>query len=870
MKNNMKTAKQTFAILLAFVAMLPAVAQRQVRTINSAWAFTQEGRETIVNIPHTWNALDIQDDEPWYYRGLCTYRKTLHVNDDISAKRVFIRFEGANQEAELIVNGTSVGKHIGGYSAFCFEVTGLVKQGENDVLVKLDNKHNVEIPPLSADFSFLGGIYRDVELIITEPQHISLTHYGSSGVYITTPQVAREKSTVGFKTYLGSAAKAKCVLEQQIFDADSKLVASVSSKVVLTGIENQVFEQTLTMDSVNLWDVENPYLYRVKTLLKDVKGNVLDEVENPLGFRTFNFDKDNGFFLNGRHVKLMGTNRHQDYYKKGNALADEMHVRDINLLKDMGGNFLRISHYPQDPIVPQMCDRHGLLASIEIPVVDMVTQNCPGFNENTLNMLREMICQHYNHPSIIIWCYGNEYQHKSPYDCWLTPKEEWINYFKSEGPLFEQCQAVCKELDPARATMSVICADPIDVYYHSGAGNIPDIMGFNIYSGWYGGGFSRMTWHVENLRKMFPDKPIFITEYGAGVDPRIHSNKPTRFDYSSEYGRMFHSAYIKMFKEMPYLLGTAVWNLNDFYSEWRIDAVPHVNNKGLVGLDREKKNGYFLYQAYLSKKPYLMIGDRKWEIRGGKEGEKHNVEVFSNAENVTLSINGKSFGTQKVEDNLAVFEVVYFPGENYIAVKDGNGLEDALKVEYRQVPSDLKSFTEMNVMLGTDRIFEDRVSGAVWIPEQEYTPGSWGYVGGTRFIDGENPRSFSSLNIYGTDNVPVFQTQRVDIKGFKADVPDGQYYVYLYFTELFIKPDGTPIMYKIGETEIQETERVFDVSINGEVVLKDFDMKKQFGSQRAIIKKFTVNVNDGEGIMVGFDAIKGYPVLNAVRIYKCR
>ena len=856
------------SIIFAFAAFAPASAYRQVRTINSAWTFTQEGRETIVNIPHTWNALDIQDDEPGYYRGLCTYRKNLHINEDVSGKRVFIRFEGANQEAELIVNGTSAGEHIGGYSAFCFEVTGLVKQGENDILVKLDNKHNVEIPPLSADFSFLGGIYRDVELIITEPQHISLTHYGSSGVYITTPQVTAERSTVGFKTYLSSSAKTKCILEQQIFDADSKLVASVSSKVVLTGIENQVFEQTLTMGPVNLWDVENPYLYRVKTLLRDAKGNVLDEVENPLGFRTFNFDKDNGFFLNGRHVKLMGTNRHQDYYKKGNALADEMHVRDINLLKDMGGNFLRISHYPQDPIVPQLCDKYGLCASIEIPVVDMVTQDSPGFNENTLNMLREMICQHFNHPSILIWCYGNEYQHKSPYDCWKTPQEEWIKYFKSEGPLFEKCEALCKELDPARATMSVICADPIDVYYHSGAALIPDIVGFNIYSGWYGGGFSRMKYHVNNLRQVFKDKPVFITEYGAGVDPRIHSNKPTRFDYSSEYGRMFHSAYIEMFEEMPYLLGTAVWNLNDFYSEWRIDAVPHVNNKGLVGLDREKKNGYFLYQAYLSKKPYLMIGDRKWEIRGGKEGEVHKLEVFSNAETVSLSINGKSFGTVNVNKNLAVFDVVYFAGPNHISVEDSNGLSDALKVEYRQVPNDMKEFTEMNVMLGTDRQFEDRQAGAVWIPEQEYAPGSWGYVGGTRFIDGENPRSFSSLKIYGTDNVPIFQTQRLAMDAFKADVPDGQYYVYLYFTELFIKDDGTAIMYKIGDQEIEETEREFDVTINGSVVLKNFNMKEQFGCQRAIIKKFTVDIKDGEGLTVGFNAIKGTPVLNAVRIYK--
>ena len=217
------------SIIFAFAAFAPASAYRQVRTINSAWTFTQDGKEMIVNLPHTWNALDIQDDEPGYWRGLCTYRKTLVIDDDMAGKNVFIRFEGANQEAELIVNGTSVGKHIGGYSAFSFDVTDYMKQGANDIVVKLDNKHDVEIAPLSADFSFLGGIYRDVELIITASQHVSVTHYGSTGVYISTPEVSAEKSVVGFKTYLGSKAKAKCLLEQQIYDQDSKLVASVST-----------------------------------------------------------------------------------------------------------------------------------------------------------------------------------------------------------------------------------------------------------------------------------------------------------------------------------------------------------------------------------------------------------------------------------------------------------------------------------------------------------------------------------------------------------------------------------------------------------------------------------------------------------------
>ncbi len=865
----MKIWKNLSAALMLTMTMNVFAEGRLIRTINSAWTFTQDGKETVVNIPHTWNALDIQDDVPGYWRGLCTYGKTLVINDDIVGKRVFIRFEGVNQETELVVNGRSAGTHAGGYSAFCFDVTGYVRQGSNDILVKVNNRHNIEIPPLSADFSFLGGIYRDVELVITPDAHISLTHYGSSGVYITTPEMTEELSKVNIRTYLGSSAKGKYILEQTVLDADSKVVASVSGKITLEGVDNQLVEQSLQVADVRLWDVESPYVYRVKTVLKDRSGNTVDHVENPLGFRTYAIDRDKGFFLNGRHLMLTGTSRHQDYYLKGNALPDEMHARDVRLLKDMGGNFLRISHYPQDPVVAQMCDRLGLVASVEIPVVDMVTQDCPGFNANAVNMLKEMIYQHINNPSVIIWCYGNEYQHKAPFDCWFAPEEQVRGHFRSEAGLFEECQKVCKSIDPARPTMAVICADPIDIYSWSGAGHIPDIMGFNIYSGWYGGEFSRMKHHLNRLREVFPEKPILLTEYGAGVDPRIHSNKPTRFDYSSEYGRMFHSAYLEMFEHMPWLMGTAVWNLNDFYSEWRIDAVPHVNNKGLVGLDREKKNGYFLYQAYLSRKPYLMIGDRKWEIRGGLEGETHKVEVFSNAESVSLSVNGRSFGTKKVERNLAIFEIVYFPGENTVMAEDSNGLKDAIKVEYRQVPDDMKQFTEMNVMLGTDRIFEDRQAGAVWIPEKAYEPGSWGYVGGDRFIDGENPRSFSSLNIYGTDNVPVFQTQRVGIEGFRADVPDGRYYVYLYFAELFIKPDGTPVMYRIGDKEIEESERVFDVSINGSTVLKDFDIRSQIGSQRAVIKKFTVDVKDGEGIMVGFDAVKGAPVLNAIRIYRC-
>jgi len=861
------------SILLSISA---AANDRIVRTINDGWLFTKEGKSEMVNIPHTWNAIDVQDEKKGYYRDLCTYEKKVWVEDNIEGKNVFVRFEGVNQEAELILNGKSIGTHVGGYTAFCFDVTGLVHNGTNDFLVRVNNRHNVDIPPLSADFNFYGGIYRDIELIITPSEHISLTHFASSGVYISTPKVGREESEISFKTYLSAGKEGKYILEQNVFDAaTSAKVASVSTKIKLTASQNQIFEQSLKLRDCKIWDVEEPNLYRVVTVLKDAKGEKLDEVENPLGFRTYSVDKDNGSCLNGRKIQLIGTNRHQDYYKMGNALPDEMHVRDINLLKEMGGNFLRISHYPQDPIVPQMCDKLGIAASIEIPIVNEVTPADPRFNENCLNMLREMMYQNFNHPAIIIWCYANEYQHHTTFNRRKTPKEEQMKYYKYITELFSLLEPEVKKIDASRPSMSVICGDPYEVYEWSGCGNVSDILGVNCYMGWYGGKFEDLPGNLAHLREVFPTKPVFLTEYGVGVDPRVHSLKPARFDYSSEWGRMFHTAYIKMFKEMPWLVGAAVWNLNDFYAEPRVDAVPHVNNKGLVGLDRVKKNGYYVYQCHFSKEAYLMIGDRDWTIRGGVEGQLNHVEVFSNSKSVRLFVNGVRVGDALTVDNVASFEVPFKNGRNLISAECDGGLRDAISIDFREIPSDMSKFKEMNVMLGSYRYFEDRPAGAIWIPEQEYKPGSWGYVGGDRFTIGAkitwNPIVNSPLDIFGTENDPIFQTQRVNLKSFKADVPDGQYYVYLYFAELTVNPDGSAILYNVGSSDeaVKETERSFNVSINGNPVLRNFNIKEQEGASRAVIKKFTVNVEGGKGLSIDFESIKGYPVLNAVRIYKC-
>lgn len=841
---------------------------RTTRTINDRWEFTREGVTTMVNLPHTWNADDTWDEEPGFYRGMCTYSRKLVINDDLDGRNVYIRFEGADQETELIVNGRSAGKHVGGYTAFIFDVTELVRKGSNDILVKVTNRHNPDIPPLSADFTFYGGIYRDVELVITPKNQISNTHYASTGVYITTPSVSEDRSTVDVCTHLNIADPAKYVLTQQIYDPDGKLVAENSSKLKIRQAGGDlVFSQQLSVSGCRLWDLGKPELYRVVTSLKDAKGISIDSVENPLGFRTFSFDVEKGFSINGRNVKLMGTNRHQDYKEMGNALSDEMHVRDIRLLKEMGGNFLRIAHYPQDPIVTQMCDRNGIVCSVEIPIVNEITCS-DAFRDNCVEMAKEMVYQDYNSPSVIIWAYMNEVLLRLPVG--KKDKEALRKYFDSVTATGQSVNDAIKEADPYRPTM-VPCHADCKRYKECGIGEVPDILGWNYYRGWYGKGVKSFPEEIKEIHTLFPDKPFILTEYGAGVDPRLHSRNPKRFDFSAEYGLYFHKSYIDVIKGTPYIAGSNVWNLNDFYAEPRVDAVPHVNNKGLVGLDRVPKDSYRLYQANLLKTPVVWIGGRNWTIREGNEGDEQTFEVYSNCSSVSFFHNGTLIGTSCPQKGVATFTTSLVNGDNFLKAV-GEGCEDAVHISYTAVPKDLSMFREMNVMLGSDRYFQDDVSGTAWMPEQEYREGSWGYIGGSAFLpkSGSGTLPCSSLDILGTINDPVFQTQRVGIEAFKADVPAGKYYIYLYFAEIAVKKDGKPQPYNLGSEVAgeKEEERVFSVAVNGHEVLRDFNIREEYGARTAVIEKVTSDVKDGEGLTISFTPVKGLTVLNAIRIYK--
>ena len=887
--------KLFYIFILLFIVGWAQAQQRVVYTINDGWKFTKgspfEAQLTgcddssweTVNIPHTWNDKDADDETPGFYRGPVWYRKQLFIDKSQEGRQAVIYFEGANQEVRFYLNGQFVGEHKGGYTRFCFDITSHLRYGqENLFAIYVNNVYNPNIPPLSADFTFFGGIYRDVYLQFMNPVHIATNDYASSGVYIRTPEVNNSAASVEITTLLTNdmPQATEIRVENIICDADGKEVKKTQAEVKLAAGETKTdISKKIKIDSPRLWDIDDPYRYMVYTRILDKrKGTLLDEVVNPLGLRWFKFDSEKGFFLNGKGRKLIGTARHQDYFQKGNALRDELHVQDVLLLKEMGGNYLRVSHYPQDPVIMEMCDKLGIVTSVEIPVVNAVTET-EEFLHNSVEMAKEMVRQDFNRPSVMIWGYMNEIFLRRPY----TEGKQLEDYYRFTEKVARALEATIREEDPSRYTMMAYHNMP-QYYEDAHLTEIPMIQGWNLYQGWYEPDINEFQRLLDRAHKVYKGKVLMVTEYGPGVDPRVHSYQPERFDFSQEYGLVYHKHYLNEMMKRPFVAGSSLWNLNDFYSESRVDAVPHVNNKGVVGLNREKKDVYWFYKTALSRRPILVIGNREWKSRGGvvNTAQKEciqSVPVFSNAEEVELFVNNKSLGKKKIEDNYALFDVPFVGGENLleaVAVTGGNKLRDMLRIQFQLVGSQLKDeavpFTEINVMLGSPRYFEDRAANVAWIPEQEYKPGSWGFIGGTSYRrqTGFGTMLGSDIDIHGTDMNPIFQTQRVGIKSFKADVPNGEYSVYLHWAELESDKEREALVYNLGADSEQTFagNRSFGISINGTTVSDDFNVARDYGYARAVIKKFVITVKDGKGVSVDFHKKEGEPILNAIRIYR--
>lgn len=874
--NIMRLLKQ----LLLISSLVPSFlfAQRVKQSINTSWQF-QKGVHADasqwkpVNIPHTWNAEDVMDDEKGYFRGVCWYEKTIFIPENWQDKDVYLHFEGASQLADVYVNGTNVGQHKGSYLAFNFNITKHIKKGENVIRVRLDNSHNPDIAPLGGDFSVYGGIYRDVYLVALEKNHFDMDNYATSGVFVSTPEVSKEAAQVQIKGKVVAGNKVK--VRSVILDKQGKEVARHES----TPKKDGSFELLVkNISSPHLWSPEDPYLYTVINTLVDTKtGEQYDEVTSPLGFRWFSIDAEKGFFLNGEPYKIMGASRHQDFKNLGYALPDALHVNDVEYLKLMGGNFLRVAHYPQDPAILEACDRLGILAAVETPGNNQVTENV-AYAENMLDSQREMIRQNYNHPSVVIWSYMNEVLIQ-PLHQDKTPERE--AYWKNVHDVAVRMDSITRAEDPSRYTMVAFHGD-YNLYKRVGLIEIPQIAGWNLYQGWYSGEFKDFEKFVVRFHNDYPNIPFMITEYGSDSDYRLHNFNPTRFDKTQEYTNMYHEAYIETIMKYPYIAGGIIWNLVEFVNENREEAVPHVNNKGLMTTDRKPKDSYFIYKAELAKEPVLRIGGSDWLYRAQLADEGSNTQatqpitVYSNQESVSLTLNGELLGTQKVQNNKVVFTGAFKNGDNTIKAVSNTGLEELIHVNFHVIANELKSeenpFKTLNVSLGDKRMFEDDLTHECWVPEKEYTAGSWGYIGGKVYKDNENDVRYGSRrDILGTPYDAMYETQRIGIEGFKADVPDGVYEVTMHFSELMSDEQQAKLVYDLGAKDITETSaigRKFDVLINGSLILEDLARENYLQPLRAYQTKTTVNVRNGKGITIDFKSKVGEAILNGIQFRK--
>ncbi|RYY53161.1 MAG: glycoside hydrolase family 2, partial [Chitinophagaceae bacterium] len=526
---------------------------REKISISDGWLFAkgESGRidtATLawspVSLPHSWNTTDVMDDAPGYYRGVGWYKRRLKIPDFKKGKSLGLYFDGANQLATVYIDGRRTMVHTGGYTGFYVPLDNVSNEiADHEILVSVDNSYNEDIAPLTADFTFFGGLYRNAWLISTDPVHFSMGSNGAATVDITTPEVSVAKALVKVNTEVVnfSGQKRKLKVTVLVRDRDHNLVSKTENRTeIKTREKKTITVNTGAVPSPHLWSPDDPYLYSVTTSITDAAtGELLDELVYPLGFRWYRFDPAEGFFLNGKALKLVGASRHQDRPWMGNAVPDVLAREDVQLLKKMGGNFLRVAHYPQDQAILEECDRLGIIASVEIPLVNEISET-ETFSRNAENMLREMIAQNRNHPSVVIWCLMNEIMLKPHFN---NDKTRQAVYFSNIVQLAARLDSIARQTDPARYTMIANHGD-FDRYNNTGLTKIAMITGWNLYSGWYGGELKDFAGFLEKHHAKLPGIPLIVSEYGADADPRIRSLAPVKFDKSVEYSLAFHQYYL--------------------------------------------------------------------------------------------------------------------------------------------------------------------------------------------------------------------------------------------------------------------------------------------------------------------------------------
>lgn len=583
---------------------------RKIILLDKNWTFyknpdSTQGEE--VSLPHTWNAVDGQDGGNDYYRGTCKYECHFSRPELETDGKAYLEFDGAAMTADVVINGTKAVHHEGGYGAFRADITQYLKD-ENKLEVYVDNSDNTKVYPQKADFTFYGGLYRMVKLVTVSKNHFELDYAGGTGIKVT-PEV----------TLTDAAAKkadAKVTVELWMVGDAEAVTVTIDGQQKETPVENGYAKAVFDLTDVHLWDgVDDPYLYTAKAELSDG-----DSVETTFGCRSFSIDPQKGFFLNGRSYPLRGVSRHQDRAGAGNALTNEMHREDMEIIKELGANTIRLAHYQHAQEFYDLCDENGMIVWAEIPYI---TMHMSDGTENTLSQMRELVVQNYNHPSIVCWGLSNEITAAS------AVNEELLENHRKLNDL-------CHALDMTRPT---VMADVFMLETDSPMLEIPDMNSYNLYFGWYLGELEQNDSFFDAYHNTYPDRVIGLSEYGADANPAYHSANPERGDYTEEYQCIYHEHMAKMIGERPYLWATHAWNLFDFAADGRDEGGKHgVNQKGLVTIDRKlKKDAFYLYKAYWSKTPFVHVCGRRYVDRTEDVTE---IKVYSNEQSVTLFVDG--------------------------------------------------------------------------------------------------------------------------------------------------------------------------------------------------------------------------------------
>ncbi len=605
---------------------------RKYEKIVNNWHFTGfDAERKPVKLPHTWNNIDGQDGGNDYKRGRCVYDTLFPMPEHTEDERIYLEFRGVNASAKVILNDITVMTHDGGYSTFRCDITDHLK-AENTLTVEADNSVNDRVYPQKADFTFYGGIYRDVYLITVNKDHFHMDCYAGSGIAIDSYTDGRVEVRTWHDVKNGEVSV-------KILDADGNTVAEGSGT-----------DAHMTVDNVHLWDgIDDPYLYTCEATLS-VDGKPVDKVRSAFGVREYRIDPKEGFFLNGRSYPLRGVCRHQDRKGIGNALLPCHHEEDIELIREVGANTIRLAHYQHDQYFYDLCDKYGFIVWAEIPYI---SEHMPKARENTISQMKELILQNYNHPCIITWGLSNEItisggKHKKDMLDNHRILNELVHRLDPYRPTVLACYAVCGPFNPVA--------------------HITDMVSWNLYLGWYVPGLFLNDLWIDFFHAVYPNRPLGYSEYGCEAMTNLHSSKPRRGDQTEEYQAIYHEYLLKCFEKRPFMWATHLWNMFDFAADARNQGgEPGMNHKGLITFDRKiKKDSFYLYKAYWSKEKFIHICGKRYVNRCEKTTE---VKVYSNLDTVTLFVNGKEFET-KNSDKIFKFRIP-LEGEVEIEAKTG-------------------------------------------------------------------------------------------------------------------------------------------------------------------------------------------------------